>query len=64
MNADLSVTRLRLINTERTTMMEVARLAQAGGVVVVERAGEFAFCDRKAIPDGWRRCAIVEKVAA
>ena len=50
--------RLQLINAERATMIEVAELAQAGGVAVVERGGEFAFCDRKQIPSGWKRCAI------
>ena len=57
-------THLKLINDERATIAEVAKLAQSGGVAVVERGGEFAFCDQRAIPSGWHRFGINDKAAA
>lgn len=57
-------TRLQLINGEHAVMADIAKLAQAGGVAVVERRGEFAFCDRGEIPDGWKRMSIGVREAA
>lgn len=55
--------RLKLINNQSTPMFEIAELAQQSGVAVVERGGEFAFCDAKEIPQGWRRFGIHMKAA-
>ncbi len=57
-------TRLKLINNELATMLDIARLAQAGGVAVVECRGELALCNAREIPTGWRRFAIHQKLAA
>lgn len=57
-------TQLTLINSERATMADVARLAQQRGVIVVERGGEFAFCNTRIAPRGWHRVGIHDKAAA
>lgn len=64
MNIDAATTRLQLINGDHAVMADIAKLAQSGGVAVVERGGEFAFCDRQDIPAGWKRFTINEKAAA
>lgn len=56
--------RMKLINDHTTPMHEVAQLAQSAGVAVVERGGEFAFCDAKQVPAGWHRFSIGQKRAA
>lgn len=55
--------RVRLINDDAATMIEVAKLAQRGGVAVVEQDGRFALCDRNQVPEGWHRIAINLKAA-
>jgi uncharacterized protein YbdZ (MbtH family) len=35
------------------TMVEVAQLAAAANVVMIERAGYTCFCGRANIPEGW-----------
>ena len=50
-----------LLNNEHATMVEVAVLAQKHGMILVERGGEFSFCDQRTAPTGWRsrrRCAL------
>lgn len=56
--------RLKLINNEHAAMVDIAEMAQSGGVAVVERGGEFAFCAANEIPQGWHRFGIHQKVAA
>jgi len=40
------------------TMLEVAQLAAAANVVMIERAGRTCFCGRANVPEGWHLVGI------
>lgn len=50
-----------LIMPDDATLIEVAELAAAANVVLIERGGHTAWCARTHIPDGWHRCGMVTK---
>ncbi len=53
---------LNVITPGDATLLEIAALAARSGVVLVERGGKTALCGEKAIPEGWHRLAVREKV--
>lgn len=50
-----------ILPTSDITLLEVAELAAASNVVLIERAGRIALCGAQHVPEGWHRCAVAQK---
>lgn len=52
---------INIIMPDDATMLEVAEIAAAANVVLVERAGRMAWCGAAQVPAGWHRCGVAIK---
>jgi hypothetical protein len=50
-----------IIMPDDTTMLEVAEIAAAANVVLVERGGRMAWCGAANVPDGWHQISTAIK---
>ena len=55
---------LTILDVSEATLLEVATLAKARGLVLIERHGQTRLCPPSLVPDGWHRSAVRVKQSA
>lgn len=55
---------LTVLTPDDRTLLEISKLAKAGGVVLVERGGKTALCGKANIPPNWHVMSVGVKASA